>query len=41
MDYLIVHYWEYLSAAAVLGLIVGWWAQGSRRGATFDDEAGP
>ncbi|MCX5515169.1 hypothetical protein [Kaistia algarum] len=32
MAYLIVQYWEYLAAAAGLGVLVGWWAQGSRHG---------
>lgn len=32
MAYLIVQYWEYLVVAAGLGVLVGWWAQGSRHG---------
>ncbi|MCX5493562.1 hypothetical protein OSH11_02470 [Kaistia dalseonensis] len=31
MSYLIVQYWDFLSIAAGLGVVVGWWAQGSRR----------
>jgi hypothetical protein len=30
--YLIVQYWEYLAIATGLGVLVGWWAQGSRHG---------
>lgn len=31
MAYLIVQYWIYLVIAAGLGVVVGWWSQGSRR----------
>ena len=32
MAYLIVQYWVYLAIAGGVGVVVGWWAQGSRRG---------
>lgn len=32
MAYVIVNYWPFLAAAAGVGLVVGWWATGSRHG---------
>lgn len=32
MAYVIVNYWPFLAVAAGMGLLVGWWATGSRRG---------
>lgn len=43
MAFVIVNYWPFLAVAAGLGLLVGWWATGSRRGegpdATREDAA--
>lgn len=38
MAYVVVHYLPFLSAAATLGLLVGWWAMGSRRRRVAEDE---
>jgi hypothetical protein len=32
MAYVIVNFWPYLAASAAIGVGVGWWATGSRRG---------
>jgi len=39
--YLIVEYWQFLAVAGGLGVLVGWWAQGSRRGGAADGDAPP
>jgi hypothetical protein len=39
--YLIVQYWEFLALSAGLGILVGWWAQGSRRTRVAEIEDGP
>jgi len=31
LAYLIVQYWHYLAASPACGVLVGWWAQGTRR----------
>ncbi|WP_156911771.1 hypothetical protein [Kaistia adipata] len=40
MAYVIVNYWPFLAVAAGLGVLVGWWATGSRRGLPAADAAG-
>lgn len=37
MAYVIVHYLPFLIAAGGLGLVVGWWATGSRRRRALDE----
>jgi hypothetical protein len=39
MAYVIVYYWPFLAIAAGLGVLVGWWATGSRRGVVTIDAA--
>jgi hypothetical protein len=37
MAYVIVNYWPFLAIAVGFGVIIGWWATGSRRGAKLVD----